>query len=658
MPTPPAARSRTRAWLPLAVGALLYSAYFAWLIAQPRGLFEFGYAPFTPAPLPYSPMRGFTYEQLWGHVARCLALTPALALVGWGLYLRFPTAFDALTARLTRSSRRAVWLAAGACLVLTSAVMLGLLRGRAVMDDELVYRMQATFLGSGRLVGPDIGLTPPDLFSVETRIGYTGKYLPGEGLVQIPGLLFGVPALLHLPLLALTLLAFHRAVALRAGQRVADLSTLLLSLSPMLILTSATGLTQATSLCAVALAGLGYEWSRGPRPGMGGLLAGLAIAFGIATRPQAMLPAGLVFGPVILFAFVRRKSWLALGGYAVTLGAGSALIGAYNYVLTGSPLTVPWYLQCGVEHFGFGRVWTASDFLHTPRTALENLAVVAVRWNAWWLGFPSSLAVLVLWWRFGRPLFATGIWLWLGVALLGFEFLYYSPGASDTGAIYHYELLLPCSLIAGTTLNAALARFPTLTAALLASHVALGSTSWFGEQTLRLARLVKFIHEDSDALLARVTAPALLFHETRGSEVRLTGWVHDTFPKRFRGPSDAVVTFPLVSPELRARVRQAYPDRSCWYYRRNPESERAELHRCEDAAELMNRTSADETTPIGIRPTAYRLTTYDPGASARGLLRRDATGKPMVLCCAVRNSLKLGEAVPPETQARCVEDGS
>jgi hypothetical protein len=650
-------RTRLRAWLALLGGLGLFVGYLAWLIAQPRGLFEFGYAPFTPEPLPYSPMRGFTYEQLWGHVARFFLMTPALVLASWGGNRLWPAALGALAKQLRRRSRRLALVISVICLALTTLLMLGLLRGRVISDDELVYRMQATFLSDGRLVGPDVGATPPDMFSVGTQLGYTGKYLPGEAIVQVPGLFFGVPALMHLPLLALTLFAFHRSITPRAGRRVADFSTIALALSPMLMLTSATGLSQATSLCAVALTGLGFEWARASRPLSGGVLAGFALSFGIAVRPQAMIPVALVFGSLVLWTLYHQKRWLGLAGYAIVLAAGLGLTGVYNHALTGSALTLPWYLQCSIEHFGFGRVWMTDSFTHTPITALENLAVVAVRWNAWWLGFPCSLAMVVLWWRLGRPSFGMAVWLWVALALLGFEFLYYSPGASDTGAIYHYELLLPSSVLAGTTANTALARFPTLTAAALVTHVALGTTSWLGEQTWRLARLVNSIHADSDALLARIAPPAILFHEIRGSETRPTGWVHDSFPKRFRGMEDPVVTFPVLMPKLQARVRAAYPGRSCWYYRRNPQSEAAELHRCEDVPGLMARMfTADDTTAIWIRPTAYNLTSYDPALANRRRRLLDATGQPMVRCCSVRHATKLGGPLRHDA-GRCIEDG-
>jgi hypothetical protein len=648
---PAAKQPRGIAWLSLGLGAVAYVAYFAWLFEQPRGNFEFAYAPFAPEPLPYSPMRGFTYEQLWGHVFRFLLLTASLSLLSFAVTRLRPVSPWA-------SSRRLALIACGASLFVTGFLMLGVLRGRAIVDDELVYRMQATFLSEGRLTGPQIGLVPPDVFSIGTRLGYTGKYLPGEALLQIPGLWLGIPALLHLPVLALTLFAWHRALLLRAGPSVADFGTIALALSPMLQFTTATGHTQATSLCAIVLAGLGYEWIRVERVLPGACLAGAAIGFGLLTRLQAMLPIGAVFGLAIAYALLRRRHFGALAAFAGLIAAGCVALGAYNQALSGSPLTLPWYLQCIIEHYGFGQVWKMDGYRHTVVTALENLLVVLVRLNAWWLGFPCSLAVLGIWWWLGRPLFRAGIWLVVGLAVIAFEFGYFSTGISETGAIYHYELVLPGSLIAGAVAASSLARWPAAAATAIAVHVTLGTTSWIGEQGLRIARLIQAIHADSDAALARIDGPALLFHEIRGSESLRLGWVFDSFPKRFRGQTDRIVTYPMVPKVHRDRILAAYPGRACWYFRRNPESEAVELQRCEDAQALMNRPLTDEEErPLWVRSTAYSLTSYNPIEA--GIARRvfDATGQRVVVCCTLRELETLGVEVPAASRARCVPDG-
>lgn len=643
---PPPGADR-RALLALAGGIVLSALYFAWLIAEPRGVFEFGYAPFGPEPLPYSPMRGFTYEQLWGHVARAALLGPGLLLTSVGL------------SRLRQwnyviSSGRLAAIASASSLAVTAVVMLGVLRGRAIADDELTYRMQATFFGEGRLGDATLGFTPPDFLTIGTLRGYTGKYLPGEGLVQLPGLLLGVPALAHLALLALTLWCWHRAVALRADRRFADIATAALALSPMVTLTAATGLSETTSLCAVAVAALGLEWSRGARPYAGALLVALGVGYGLATRLQSLVPVGVVLVPAAAWGLLQRRHFGALALLGTALGASVAGLGWYNRALSGSATTLPWYLQCAIEHYGFGPVWRYDAFTHTPWTALENLGVVLTRLNAWWLGFPLSLGVLglALWQKCFERRWA--VWYSVALSIVAFEFLYYSPGASDTGSLYHHELVLPGSLVAAGAVNALLRRFPTFGPTLLAVHLALGTVPFVGEQSLRLARLVAAIHGDSDAALARVTPPAIVFHELRQSEYLMVGWALDSFPRRNRGRSEPVVTFPNVPETLRARVLAEYPGRACWYYRRDPDTAAARIVPCAEAVALMNRSPDDDGRPLWIEPTAYRLTGFDPRHANSLRHVRDAAGRRAVLCCALDESERLGAVIEPAERQRCL----
>jgi len=118
--------------------------YFAVQIAEPHGAFEFAYFPFLPGLHPYGAMCGFTYEQLWGHVRRICLLGPGLVLFVWGLqhYVRLPP---------PRNWTRLTQLSVAVCLLVIAALMLGLLRGRAIIDDELAYAMQASFFGSGHM---------------------------------------------------------------------------------------------------------------------------------------------------------------------------------------------------------------------------------------------------------------------------------------------------------------------------------------------------------------------------------------------------------------------------------------------------------------------------------------------------------------------------
>ena len=95
----------------------------------------------------------------------------------------------------------------------------------------------------------------------------------------------------------------------------------------------------------------------------------------------------------------------------------------------------------------------------------------------------------------------------MGLAIVAFEFAYYSPGASDTGSLYHHELVLPGSLLAAEVFDVALERWPDFAKTALALHFGFGTLVFVTEQTLRLGRLVTTIHADADAALSRIDSP-------------------------------------------------------------------------------------------------------------------------------------------------------
>jgi hypothetical protein len=641
----------------IGVASLLTYAAFQW--HEPHGAREFAYAPFTVEPLPYSAMRGFTYEQLWGHVRR-------IALAGPGLVLLV----FALAGRLRLSAPRDL---GRVCLrlcvlgsVLTAVLMLVVLRGRAISDDELAYAMQAGFFADGRLTGPELGVTLGDVFNVSTPAGYTVKYLPGEPLVQMLGQALGVPALLHLPLVALTSWAWFRSLRSSAGERVAWLATAALACSPMLIFTSATGLSHATCLACVALMGLGAELVRQGRAVTGALLVGASFGAGMLTRPQGIAPVALVLGVVTLWRLGQSRSLLGFAALVASSGGALSCLLFYNAKLTGSPFKLPWSEQCDAEHFGFGRVWLTSTYEHTALGALENLGVVLLRLNAWWLGLPLSLGVALAFFLLfkGRVRSLPGVstWLTAGLAVVLFEACYYSPGASDTGAIYHYELLLPGSLLAGYVADALLTRVSWGPLALLGGLV-LGTGSWLLEQGLRIERLVSTIHRDADRALSRIAPPALLIHEELADEVVRRGWVFSSFPRRFRDVDAPVVTLPRVSEDLPARAAAVYPGRSCWYFRRRPGGAEAELWPCARAEALLARpvTSSPEATRrvFWERPTAYFEADYQPFRAIFERRARDAAGREIVPCCALRERVQTQHERPAASSApdACVETG-
>jgi len=643
--TAPHVRARLEGLIALVLGAALAVAYAVLARGAAVGVAEFAYFPFIPDGLPWGAMRGFTWEQLFDHVYRLIVLGPSLVLLSIAAYRLLPS-----LERLGRiDARRVAWTASLVAMAALAFAMLVVLRGRAIVDDELAYQMQAGFLWEGRITAKDVGYYPTGGSQVLVGAAVGSKYLFGEGLVQMLGRLVDLPALLHLPLAALSLLAFYRALLPGAGRDVAGWSTAFLAVGPMFVLTSATGQSQCTALACIALAGWGLAWTRGERPRAGALLVASSLAFCAMTRPQSAVPAAVVLGGASALALARRRDWLALALMIAVGIAGLATIGAYDKALTGSATKLPWFLQCSLEHYGFGHVWDYLRYRHTPWTALQNLLVVAVRFNAWWLGWPLGLAVVAVWWVLGRPARGCGVWFGVGVAVVAFEIPYYSTGVSDTGPIYHFELLLPASVLAANTLLAALDRWPRASAAALVVHLVGGTAAFLAIQTARVDRLVTAMHRDADAALARIPGRAILLVETRNSEVLRIGWIFADFPVQNRSDRDRVVTFSRPPRKYLPKLFATYPGRSCWYYHRDPATERAQLLTCADAERYLDRPFVDDALyrDIWVRPTAFKRTSFDPYTDANQLEMRP-TPRP---CCAVHELQIAGADV--EDPERC-----
>jgi len=608
-------RSNRRLDLPCIVAGLvglgLFAAYVAFELRLPRGPAEFVFWP-PLEPLPFAAIRGFTYEQLARHVSRLVLLGPALL------------ALSVAAARCWRISlpsepalRRLALLVAGASLAVTTWVMAGVLGGRAIFDDELTYKMQAQLLGEGRLAEDTVPPWGGELFTIWTRRGATGKYLFGEPLVQIVGNWLDMPALLHLPLAMLTLGLWYLQVKRDHDPLLAAWATILLAASPMLIITTATGLSHTTSLFCVVLAGIGCQEVMRGRESWGSLVLGTAIGFGVTVRAQTVLPAGVVLGAVAVWTLWRRRRFPGLLLFFASGGVWAVLVAVYDRALTGSALVLPWSLFEPLERYGFGQPLAGDPFVHDLRTAVENLLVVAVRMNGWWLGWPLSLGLLGVWVWLVRSMRGVGVWLAVGAAIVAFHVPYYSTGVSETGPIYFYELLLPLSLLGAQAVVALLDRAPRFGAAFLVVHMVLGTGSFLWEKVSRVEREVEMIHGPVEATLTQVKTPALVIFEPALQESLRLGWLNSGFPKRERAENAPIVHYPRGRPDATAALRRRYSYRHCYYYRIDPQQIRPQLLPCEAAEQLLVRPNELPGPALAIQSTAMRKGLLDPFARRR-----------------------------------------
>jgi hypothetical protein len=366
-------------------------------------------------------------------------------------------------------------------------------------------------------------------------------------------------------------------------------------------------MAHTSSLFCVVAAGYGVQCLRQGRQWAGALIAGNAMGFGLTVRIQVMVPMGAVLALVALAEILRRRAWGPLAALLASGGSWVALIALYNRAATGSFVRLPWYSFLPPEHFGFGPVTDAiGTLVHTPMGSLRNLVVTAVRWNGWWMGWPLGLLVVVVWALLGRPRQGLRLWLAAGAGFVLLMAFFHSPGVSDTGPVYYYELLLPGSLLAAHTVVEARRRWPQITVALVSVHLLLGTGTFLAEQLLRLRRLAAVMHAPIREALAQAETPALVFYETVPQEMLHPGWLF-SFPVRYRADSDPIVSFPRHLPENVRAIRARFPDRHCYYYRIDPSRIAPQLLECAAAEDLLARPYELPGPALMMQSTAYKL---------------------------------------------------
>ena len=567
-------------------GAVVAGAVFAVLgvvalVLLPRGAAEFAYFPMDLS-WPWGLGRGVGVAELGAHGVGVLLFGPAVGLLAWGFAPRLPVLLPDIAL-----TRRIAW-GAGITSVCLATLALLVVGGRPLVPDELSYASQARQLVRGMILAP-----VPDGYTVEAFDivapaggGVTAKYLPGEALVQAPGVLVGLPALLHLPLLALALWAVWRAARLHAGDRVATVILAMVALSPMLVLVTGTGLSHTAAFAAIAVAAWGEALIVRERPWLGGLLIGLGVAAAAWIRPQVAAPVGGIF---VLFGVWRlfRCQPLALLALCLPLIACVGGVALYDVLVTGHPLRLPWSVSG--EAWGFGRPFAGVDYVHGPGEGVQNLITNSVRFSTWWIGWPSGFVLLWMYLRVGKPLGSLWSWPVAAAAQLAFMIPYYAPGIYDVGPIYHLEAILGASALGGLALVGLWEHRPRFASALAAVWIVVGVLPvllWGGA---RLDRLLDHVHWPADAALAALPdGPTLVLAETDCTGRLGLGSMLISFPGRSRLRSAHTIIVPRPPPQRLDAFIAAWGERTCVYVHRD-ETRAVQVLDCAAARAFLER---------------------------------------------------------------------
>jgi hypothetical protein len=421
-----------------AVGDRFYEGFW---IPQGYGMYRL-----LPAELAFLSLYG-----AFGLVA-ALGLLSALGVVSWRdsdlRWLRRCADRGALTA-----------VALGAVVGAAAFVVARYVLEHAVLtDDEHAYRFIAQTLRTGALTAPSPGADLDfyrEQFIVLTDTARYGKYPIGHPMLLAIGQALGAEALVVPVVSALGALALYGLGVRSVGRGTAVLAVLLYALSPQVLLTGATLLSQPASALALTC-GLGAlvaaEQSRSPVAWLG--LAGLGFGYGILVRP---LPGGL-------FALVAAGYvWLTWGrptrvpgaargmGFVVPLGAVAGLVPLVNRLQSGSAVRSGYSILDAPDRGAEGILASLQGDLPTRAMSLFGNAL---RLDVWLLGWPVSLALC----PFARRTRHTKL-LWAMIAAAGlYRLIAPKAGVAATGPIYLFEVVPVLCLLSADGLGQLLAR--------------------------------------------------------------------------------------------------------------------------------------------------------------------------------------------------------
>ncbi|PYQ08475.1 MAG: hypothetical protein DMF83_06665 [Acidobacteria bacterium] len=373
-----------------------------------------------------------------GLVVALARSAPAAAAVG--LFRRAARRVNALAAAT------AVWLFMASWVV--SRFVLG---HAAISDDEHVYRFIAQTLRTGSLTAPSPGADLPffqEQFVVLTESVRYGKYPLGHPLLLALGQAVGAETLvvpLLTALLAVALLHLGRTLF---GAEVAALALLLMAVSPQVVLTGGTLLSQPGSAACLAF-GLAALFAGGPHRRWWLALSGAFFGYGVLIRP---LP-GALFVPVALLYLATQRApegtrrGRVMGGVAflAPLVLFAAVFLGVNRLQAGAALTTGYQAFHGTGEGAPGLLRAVGGDLAS--TALSVVGSI-LRLNVWLLGWPFSLAFCLVPFRDPRVRV-----LWGMVAAEG-AYRLASPkvGIGGVGPLYLFEVVPILLLLSGAGL--------------------------------------------------------------------------------------------------------------------------------------------------------------------------------------------------------------
>jgi hypothetical protein len=452
------------------------------------------------------------------------------------------------------------------------------------VPDEVAYLLHARYLAEGMLTMP---IPPvPAGFNIDLMHYEPSRWFspvpPGWPMVLGIGAWFGMPWLVNPVSGGIAVVLTYLLLGRITDGRETRLTTLLLASSPWFLFMSMNFMTHTLSLVCALAAALGVAVSRQNGSWLPAFAGGLAVGATSLVRPLEGLVTALLLG---FWSLGARGRHFRLAPSAA-LVAGTLITGLldrpYNKLLTGSANVFPImayvdkYHLPGSNDMGFGPNrglgWSGLDPFpgHGAKDVVVNAALNTAQTNVELLGWPVGAVVLVslaLILRGAKPRRSDWWFLAAIAAVVGAHSFYYFSGGPDFGARYWYLIIVPCCAllargigrldesIASTTSSPTMVRSVAL---LLMASTLLVYVPWRGIGKYRHYRGMR----PDVRQLARQ-------HEFGRSLVLVRGARHPDYASAaVYNPIDLHADAPIyawdASPEIRAALLRAYPDRPVW----------------------------------------------------------------------------------------------
>jgi len=322
------------------------------------------------------------------------------------------------------------------------------------IKDEVTYYEQARFFASGVIAAPAPPV--PEAFEHYLMDFKNGQWFPvtppGWPALLAIGMALGVPWLVNPVLGGLNILLAAWLLRELYGEKLAQIGTLLLAVSPWHLFLAMSFMTHTSQMSAALAAACGVAAARRSGQWWFALGGGLALGWMSLIRPlDGVILCGLL-GLWSLGMGARRLSVSSIAALALGTALTGSLVFPFNQALTGSPLHFPLndYLNRhytpGMNDFGFGpdrgTGWAMDP--NPGHNAVDGLINVNLNGHSLntelfgWATGSSLLLALALVTSKNRAM------LVVIAAVCGTYFFYWYSGGPDYGPRYWFLILIPC----------------------------------------------------------------------------------------------------------------------------------------------------------------------------------------------------------------------